>query len=166
MAPQETENIKAKKEWGEKSKEREGGVFHSDNSLKFFALIYIFAMIIVFWTFVKTPPNLSCHSASFVFNTKYSEAKHFSETKYSETDTFFLRTNFLKLKPRPSKNWQKFQNRNVTLWFITLFIIILLIIQRVSSGYGQWCLNSLISRGIFQWRRYFVKDHGLHDYWK
>ena len=118
-----------------------------------------------FWTFVKTPviflaillhlfskPNIP--QQNIFQRPNILKPRLFSEKKLSETETETL------------KNWQKFQNQNVTLWFITLFIIILLIIQKVSSGYGQWCLNSLISRGIFQWRRYFVKDHGLHDYWK
>ena len=40
----------------------------------------------------------------------------FSDTKFSETDTetFFPIPNFPKPKPIPSKNWQKFRNREVS----------------------------------------------------
>ena len=49
-----------------------------------------------------------------IFRNRYRD--FFCETKFSETDTetFFPIPNFPKPKPIPSKNWQKFRNREVS----------------------------------------------------
>ena len=77
------------------------------------------------WVLINLALHTKVHCSVFILKAtewryqKFDRNRYrdfFSDTKFSETDTetFFPIPNFPKPKPIPSKNWQKFRNREVS----------------------------------------------------